>query len=161
MPSDPSTLLLPAAEVVGLFSPPRLGRHLRAVRYPLPSVLVHAFGLRALLRAHPENVGALDVLQPLLDRAVGSVDLCEIAVPCLALLLRFGPGFHATAAIDRAEPHRGRRGGRGADSAACGARGVGGDTAVDQSQQGHGPHGGGAAGARHLWKTRCNRGSAQ
>ena len=65
----------------------------------------------------------------------------------MALLLRFGPGFHATAAIDRAEPHRGRRGGRGADSAACGARGVGGDTAVDQSQQGHGPHGGGAAGA--------------
>ena len=42
--------------------------------------------------------------------------------------------------------------------------GVGGDTAVDQSQQGHGPHGGGAAGTRHIcaiWKTRCNRGSAQ
>ena len=32
--------------------------------------------------------------------------------------------FLATVTIDGAEPHRGRRGGCGADSAACGARGV-------------------------------------
>ena len=80
-------------------------RHARAIRYPFPAVLVNARGLRVLVRAHPEDVGALDFFQPLLDRVVRGVRLDQIASPILALLLRLIPILEATAAIDGAEPY--------------------------------------------------------